>query len=301
MPPISAWLLTINPWIPSFVGLSLYGLAAFAFLLVPETRGFELGGPNIEHDGTMPSPETHPTPHDADVAVDVDTNMTSAPEAIDPERRSTLSFLTDDLRVIALILPFTTYALLASITKLLLQYCSTRYDLTFSKATLLVTVRNSVTVVLLFATLPYLTTAVTRAYKLSGEAKDLLLARVSQILLATGWILVAASPNIPTVALSLAIASSGVGAAFLVRSLLTSLLPTQHIARVYTFISIVDTVGMMIGGPLLAGLFSRGLALGNGWIGLPFYFVGGLSALFAILLFFVRLEEGKEGSEEQTP
>lgn len=294
MPPLSAWLMVRSPWIPSLLGTGLYALAAIAFLIVPETLNYQPGASCVESDTVSPTTEAHPEVQEP--------SATPPPGAEDhwlKKLKSSVSFLTDDLRVVALIMPFTAHILLASISKLLLQYVSTRYDLTFSKATLLVTVRNGVTVVLLFAALPYLTTAIMRRYQLSAQAKDLVLARASQILVAVGWVLVAASPNIPTVALSLAIASSGVGAVFLVRSLLSSLVPAHHIARVYTIISMVDTVGIMAGAPLLAGLFSRGLELGSGWIGLPFYFVGGLSALFAIMLFLIRLDEGKYFSEEE--
>lgn len=297
MPPLSAWLMAISPWIPSFLGLALYALATLALVLVPETLDFQLGVTVTASDAVFPFPETQPPEHDQTQTSALGT--TSAVYGWSTKLKSSLSFLTDDLRVLALIIPFTAHILLASVSKLLLQYCSTRYDLSFSKATLLVTVRNGVTVLLLFVALPYLTIAIMRTYRLSGQAKDLLLARISQTLLAFGWVFVAASPNIPTVAFSLAIASSGIGAVYMIRSLLTSLLPAQHIARVYTIISMVDTIGLMAGAPLLAGLFSRGLTLGNGWIGLPFYFIGGLSALFAMLLFFIRLEEEKDMSEEE--
>lgn len=297
MPPLAAWLMVISPWIPDFLGLGMYIMGLFAFLFVPETLGYQFGANAGESEVDSPSIETPSASRNtASTSVPRPTGST---DTWATKLKSSLSFLTNDLRVIALIVPFFAHILLASISKLLLQYVSTRYGLTLAKATLLVTVRNGVTAVLLFVALPFLTTAIMRTYGFSGRAKDLLLARISQMLVAIGWLLVAASPTIPTVAVGLAIASSGVGAAFLVRSLLTSLLPAHHIARAYTLISMVDTVGLMAGAPLLAGLFSRGLALGDGWIGLPFYFIGGLSALFAVLLFCVRIDDGKKQGEEE--
>lgn len=297
MPPLSAWLMEKSPWIPSFLGLILYALATIAFLLVPETLNFQHEKSELESELARPSFETQQASDN--MAASTTLEATRFKRSWQMKFKSSVSFLTDDLRVMVLIMPFIAHILLASISKLLLQYVSTRYGLTLSEATLLVTVRNGVTAALLFLLLPYLTKAVMRNYGLSAQAKDLLLARISQVLIAVGWLLVAASPTIPMVAVSLAVASSGVGAIFLVRSLLTSLLPAHHIARVYTIISMVDTVGMMVGAPLLAGLFSRGLSLGHGWIGLPFYFVGGLAALFAVLLFFIRLDKGKDLHEEE--
>ena len=106
--------------------------------------------------------------------------------------------------------------------------------------------------------------------------------------------LVGLSPNIPTVAISLSIASLGMGFALLLRSFLTSLVEAHHIARVYSIISIVDTLGFMFGSPLLAGLFKRGLALGGGWVGLPFYFTGLAGFVFMLLLSCIQLRKGED-------
>lgn len=286
-----------SPWIPSFLGLGFYALGTITFLFVPETLNFQHEIPDEQSGAASSFIETTEASHEA--AASCEPESTHSRHQWMRTLVSSLSFLTDDLRVVALMLPFLAHILLGSIGKLLLQYISTRYGLTLAEATLLVTVKTGVTVVLLVIVLPYLTSAIMQHYGLSGQSKDLLLARISQILIAVGWILVAASPSIPMAALSLAIASSGVGAIFMVRSLLTSIVPAQHIARVYTIISMVDTAGLMAGAPLLAGLFSRGLSLGDGWIGLPFYFIGSLAALLAVLLFFIRLDESKDVGEEE--
>ena len=188
--------------------------------------------------------------------------------------------------------------LLGANVHLVLQYLSKRYGLTLSKATLVMTIRNGVLVLLLFVVLPYVSTSIMRVFRLSAQRKDLYLARGSQVLMALGWTLVGLSPEIPFVAISLAIASLGQGAPLLLRSFLTSLVEAHHIARVFSIISIVDTLGMMFGSPLLAGLFKSGLALGGGWIGLVFFFLGFVLAFFALLMFVVGL---RKGEDEYTP
>jgi hypothetical protein len=52
---------------------------------------------------------------------------------------------------------------------------------------------------------------------------------------------------------------------------------------------------MMVGSPLLAGLFKRGLALGGVWIGLPFYFTALVGVMFLLLLLVIRLRKCEEG------
>lgn len=210
-----------------------------------------------------------------------------------------LAFLTHDWRVPALIITFVGHMLIAASTQLLLQYVSKRYELTFSDATFLLTVLNAVRMLLLFIILPYISSLAIRMYSLSGQQKDLYLSRLSQAFIFIGYVLIGLSPNIPTVAVSMAIASLGQGAFLLLRSFLTSLVPAHHIAQVYGMISVVDTLGAMLGSPLLAVLFKRGMMMGGGWIGLPFYFLGFVSAAFLALMLAIGLRKSDcESSDE---
>ncbi|KAK6396114.1 hypothetical protein LTR65_010224 [Meristemomyces frigidus] len=293
IPPISAWLMEINPWVPSLLGTSIMSTCIFVFALVPETLNYKhpFGSPSSSH---PPSPTTEtappPTPNTSGARNPISAHFTT--RWIGTVKDAT-AFLTLDWRVTALILPFVGHMLIGNATQLLLQYVSKRYEVTFSKATLILTIFNGVRVLLLFVILPYVSTAVMRVFHLSGQTKDLYLARASQVFVLVGWTLVGLAPNIVTMAFSMALASLGQGAYLLLRSFLTSLVPAHHIARVYSIISVVDTIGAMLGGALLAGLFKRGMTLGGGWIGLPFFFLGLMSAAFAVLMFVVRLGKGE--------
>ena len=165
--------------------------------------------------------------------------------------------------------------------------------MTFAKATVLAAGYNGARVLMLFAVLPWITSFLTAKCKLCDQTKDLYLARASQVLVALGWVCVAASPQVWTLCVSLLAVALGSGAASLLRSFLTSLLPSHHVARTYSLIGIVDTLGCMLGYPLLTELFQKGLARGTGWVGLPFHFIGALSALLAGILFMVRLRKGE--------
>ena len=293
MPPLAAWLMAYNPSIPTFGGTVLMILSAILVILIPETL-------NFQQEAQIPPPYSEVVAQDLGQSP-TDTLANSRPMAIVSTRswlaklKRSASSLTKDYRIPILILPFLVHQLIGMNNPLLLQYLGKRYGLTFSKATLLMTIRSGVIVLLMFVILPYLSTAAHKRLGLSVQRKDLYLARMSQAFVAIGWILVGLSPNIPLVAISLAIGSLGQGATFLIRSFLTSLLPSHHIARVYSVISVVDTLGAMIGSPLLAGLFKRGLALGGGWVGLCYYFIGFLSVLVLSLLCTVGLRKGEDG------
>jgi MFS family permease len=276
--------------IPALGGTLLIIISTLVYLMCPETIDFQKDSSSIS--------EVHLT----SLATDEATQTSTRNQTITGRTRHSLiklkqasAFLLDDWRVPALILPFILHMLVGTIGALLLQYLSKRYGLTFSDATLLMTIRSGVIVLLLFVILPYLSTMIMQKFQLSGPRKDLYLVRVSLVFIVVGWMLVGFSPNIPVVAISLAISALGQGFPLLLRSFLTSLVPAHHIARVYSIVSIVDTAGMMVGSPLLAGLFKRGLALGGVWIGLPFYFTALVGVMFLLLLLVIRLQKCEEG------
>lgn len=267
MPPLAAWLMTFNPWIAALGGTLVMAVATVLLACLPETLDF---------------------------ADDTDTQQTDSGGTARPSMarvKSSAAVMARDWRIPILILPFTVHMLLTGIggNLVTLQYLSKRYTLTLSRATLLLTIRNGVVVVLLFFVLPFVSTMLTRSYHLSSQRKDIYLTRVSQILLTVGWIAVGLSPNIPLVVISLAVVALGQGSYLLLRSSLTSLLPARHIARVYSFVSVIDTLGYMIDSPLLAALFKEGIALGGVWVGLPYFFIGIVFAIFTLLLFSVRV------------
>lgn len=83
---------------------------------------------------------------------------------------------------------------------------------------------------------------------------------------------------------------------------MTSLLPKQRIGSAYSVITIVETLGSMLGSPCLATLFKDEIRLGGGWIGLPFHFIGVVYGLATLLLLFVGLRKGEAdevGSEQE--
>ncbi|RMY76651.1 hypothetical protein D0862_13709 [Hortaea werneckii] len=288
--------------IPSLLGTGLLLLCFLTYGIVPETLNYYKPAerPSSSHPTSSstestqhakpPSPDTHFTHH---------STPTKPITRLFHSLHTATAFLTHDHRIPLLILPFIGHSLIAQTSQLLLQYTSKRYRLTFSQATLLTTILNAVKVLLLFVLLPYASTLAMRYFRLSAQRKDLYLARASQGFVFVGWTLVGLSPNLACVVISLVVAALGQSAYLLIRSFLTSLVPADQIARVYSIVSLVDTVGAMLGSPLLAGLFGRGLALGQGWVGLPFYFLGVVSAAFAVLLFVVGLKKGEESDGDR--
>jgi MFS family permease len=276
--PLAAWMMQSNPWIPSLAGTASMTIAVVLYIPVPETL-------NLSNLGSTPTsrPSTPPA----------NSRLLHQPVTTGASRESQLTrttcSLTNDWRVLVLVLPFISNMLIMTSSRLMLQYISKRYDVSFAEGALLLTIRNGVQTVFLAVILPWGTAATASFYGTPDANNNIDLARVLQLILALGLILLASSPGLSATTVALALIALGSGAILLIRSFVTTLVKPDEIGKLYSVISFVDTIGAMAGAPLLACLFEYGLDLGNSWSGLPFLFLGVLSLLFAILLFTIRL------------
>ncbi|KAK5175378.1 uncharacterized protein LTR77_000517 [Saxophila tyrrhenica] len=293
MPPLAAWLMRYNPWIPAIAGTCLQGLAVTLFSLTPETLNFGARASSIDAARSSTFESFPPPEPDAPLSFQSQSATTTADRCLKQFRTST-AFLLEDWRVPVLIAPFLGHDFLGVCASLVIQYLSARYDITFSDATLVAMIYSATVAVLLFFIIPFVSNTLVNRLHLSVMKKDLYLLRASQILLGAGWCMFSFAPNLASVALSLVLASLGQGAPLLLRSFITSLLPKDQIATAYSFISIVDTLGTMVGAPLLAGLLKRGFSLGGGLVGLPFLATGLVIGGFAVVLFAVRIKKGED-------
>jgi len=301
MPPLAAVLMGISPWIPTLGGTVLEFLAVVSFGLLPETLRYDHPSMPQRAKPTEPLPAPPPPyetlPAAAVLCDSLGPSYTQSLRRWTRKVSSALAFLTDDWRVPVLLIPFLSHTLVGAIGQLILQYVSKRCQIKLSEAIYLTTIRNIVIVVLLFSILPVISNFIMRKYSLSAQRKDLYLTRASLLILGIGWILVGLAPNIPLVGIALSISSLGYGSWFMLRSFIIGLIPNNRIAVVSSFLSLIDTLGFMAGSPLMAELFSRGLALGGLWIGLPFYSLGVCGVCFAVLTLVVGLRKGEEDKD----
>ncbi|KAI5202050.1 MFS general substrate transporter [Aureobasidium subglaciale] len=269
-PPIAAWIMARNPLIAVFLGVGCLLLAGPMCLLIPETLGYQ-----------------SPSNKSGEEIVDEEASQYTSKNKVQgfirrcygPLVESTNYFLQDK-RVILLIVTFVPIMLTITLVPLLLQYTSTRYGMTFSEATLLLTVRAGVTIVMFLGIQSWIYHLLAKA-GMSGQKRDLLLARGSACLMFIGWSAIGLAPNAVFFTISLMIATIGNGFPVFLRSFLTGLVAPNKVAELYTIIGVVDNLGLMLGGPLLAWLFERGMQLGGTFIGLPFMALG---LVYAVVL-----------------
>jgi hypothetical protein len=89
--------------------------------------------------------------------------------------------------------------------------------------------------------------------------------------------------------MGLGIFALGSGYNFFIRSLLASVVENDHIGMLYTMISIFETVGVLVAGPLLAVSFRIGMDWGGMWLGLPYIAAWCLFAVAATVVSSIGL------------
>jgi MFS family permease len=280
MPLLSAWLMEITPWVPAIAGTLLQISAVIGTLFLPESLDY------------------NQTPKELLATSQAETNdPSSSPKSHLARLRDETAFLTTTWRIPFLIASFLIHLTIIDSPPLQLQYLSTRYTLTFARATTLLTLRSTFNITLFFVLLPLIANHLTKALHLSTQRSDLLMSRFSLLAWTLGWIAFGLAPTLLSATIGMGITALGSGSFFLIRSILTPLVPGRQVARLYSLISVVDTLGAMLGAPLLAGLFNRGLRLGGYGVGLPWYFLGGICAVFGVVLCVVGSEKGEDGRE----
>jgi fluoride ion exporter CrcB/FEX len=93
----------------------------------------------------------------------------------------------------------------------------------------------------------------------------------------------------------LALYTLGGGFGTFARSLVSSLVEPKMVGTLYTTISIMDTLGSLLAGPLVSTAFSLGSNLGGMWQGIPFLFACGLCTIATALMLRVRLHKSDVG------
>lgn len=104
--------------------------------------------------------------------------------------------------------------------------------------------------------------------------KDKYIAQISGLFLASGSAVTFLAHSWPAMVAGQSLYSLGLAFPVPARSVVTSFVAQEHLAALYTGISVLAYAGMLIGGPLFASAFDWGMQLGEFWIGMPFLIAG---------------------------
>ncbi|KAF3406362.1 hypothetical protein DPV78_001296 [Talaromyces pinophilus] len=182
-----------------------------------------------------------------------------------------------------------------------LQYAHKRFGWSYPYASSILTIRPSITLVVLLVLIPLASKTIMGKFGLSSARTDLLLIRVSAALLTAGTLLLSVSEISSLAILSLIIFSLGNGFTTLGKSLLTTFGPPELAGTLLSAMNVSASLGAVIAGPIIAVMFDWGLEQGGIWVGSPLFFVTLLYALTLCSVCVLRLpykNEGGDGDEQ---
>lgn len=289
-------------WLPLVIGPCVIILGTGLTAFMPETMHLRKHV-NTPTDTVTPINSSGDSSHDNSVLATFTRHLRSAIAGL---KHSTN--LIRSAPLLLLLSTFLVHYLIQNVDDISLQYISKRFSWPLYRTGFVLSLRAAVNVLLLSLILPgisqllisppSLLTRTLRMHSHSGPEKDLLLARVSVILLIGGAAVLALSPTVSLTIMGLIVLTLGSGFNALCRSLITPLVDAEHMGRLYAIISVVDTIGAFAAQPVLAGLLTLGIKWGGGWLGLPYAGMGVLCLLTGVAVFCVRMPEAKNAGAD---
>lgn len=319
-PPVSSLLMDRNLWLPMNIGLVITASSFFIVLALPETMRVSKKSQNAPDVGVditkntqtpyadFPSSEYQPqpqtprfgkrntpnTPFDfSSWILHTRATVVSRSTVLLSSLLAASRFLFQDWRVPFLIVAASAHTIAETSAGNLLQYVPKRYDWTISQTNYLFSLRAAVSIVTLLFLLPKASKWLMERKQRTSFSKDVLLCRVSFAFVATGVLIDGLAPVISVLMLGLFVHTLGSGTVALLPSLMAGLVQPTEVARLFTVMSLVQTVSVLVASPVMASLYRRGLRMGGGWVGLPFLVGGALFAVATGAIWALRLDRSK--------
>ncbi|KAK0724379.1 general substrate transporter, partial [Lasiosphaeris hirsuta] len=273
--PFTAGILMekVSPWLPICLVFGFSPFVVFGMLLfIPETLPIKL---KTAPDVSLPFAETA---------------RKSLSEGL-TELKTSFALLKNINILLCMVTFFIQPAIFTAYSATLSQYVSNYFGWTLAQTSYLLSPPLGIlhlVIILLVPQVSKVLTTPTGRFRLSSFSKDLLLTRVSLGLQVLGALLEGFSQEIALFLVGLGISTLGSANGPLLRAISTSYVEPNQTSRLYSLMSMLETSGAILGGPVLAKLFSIGLARRGFWIGLPWFYVAGLLSFALAALAFVR-------------
>ncbi|PQE07205.1 major facilitator superfamily transporter protein [Rutstroemia sp. NJR-2017a BVV2] len=288
----SAMMAITGPWPVMPVAVACLVVGAMAFLFVPET---------IQH-------------KDEDGE---ETGLDSPHIGFKDHTLRTLSQLKESLSIgsspplfLLILTCLATTPFATGVLQFLVQFVSKRYSVPIKNTGYIQMTYGLLQIIQALIILPWISnlllkptiapTSTPTIIHIPNEPKrDLLLAKYSFYSILIGFLILGFAPSIAVFMLGLTILAIGSCYNSLVRSLMSLYVDEKYLSRLFSLVGMVEIIGSLFGAPMMAGLFTLGMRLGGGWIGLPYYGLAGLCGVCIGILWFVRLPERGESEEER--
>ncbi|KAK1979265.1 ATP synthase F0 [Colletotrichum cereale] len=285
--PLPAYLLSLDVWIPMWLGYGFIVSGCLIALAVPET--FRACPSTVVE-------AEHPLPTENGSTDSVE----ASPNAGLLSRRATISspksiggawcLISRSRSLLCLLLGLVTSNVVRYAKyDITLQYSTRRFQWTWETATYISTVGSLTNLVLLVLVLPTISSFLSTYIHLHPLARDLYLARISACLLALGNLLLGLATRPEPFTVALIVLSVGLVFNPLCRALLNTIVEPQSVATLNTAIAILDQLATLLCAPLLSGSLNQSFRIGGVWTGLIYIVMSALSAMAAVAVLLLNL------------
>lgn len=254
-------LIENNVWAALLIGPIGATVALLVGLLIPETYKHVPKTLQGDTDETAPLIHGEQAPGDEEALEEP-----SAP--IEPwyaHATKTIGLVFKDRKITIIALCFMATYFARSSLGLLLQYVHVSFDWSLSKASYFTSFRAFAQLIANCLVLPAIDYILLKKLHMPSKVKDLRMAKISMLIFSVAFFILAIAPNIWVVTMAIVLYTFGSGFVSFARSLISSLVSPDMVGTLYTAISVADSLGMMIAGPLVAGAYGKGLQLGEQW------------------------------------
>ncbi|KAI4592928.1 hypothetical protein KJ359_010180 [Pestalotiopsis sp. 9143b] len=272
--PLAGLVLLKSLWGLIFLASAFYVLATATTFLLPDTLHISKAA-DADFDNAEES-------NDATQSI-IQGSIHQVREGV----REIRSFISGHGLVVVFMFCYVFVAVSKIVQVMLLQYATKRYEWSWSKASILLTVRSVASLVVLVLILPALTQLLTTRFKVSVIRRDAWIARLTGLAGVIGALLIALAATSEILILGLITFAIHGGMTPVLRSLLSNMVEPRYLGTMNSLLGILEMIGLMVGAPALFASFRRGFEIGGDLIGLPFICAAAMIALSTCIVWLL--------------
>jgi Major Facilitator Superfamily len=202
-----------------------------------------------------------------------------------------LGIIWTDWRLIFIAALYPFRMLANALNDILQLYVSNRYGWSLADATFLFSLQAIAATIVLFSIMPWVSDCIEKKFNLSAIQKNVVLTRLNIFIISIAYFVEGAAPTIPLLVGGLILETFGSGTPSTLRALAGVLVEPKDNGRVFSVLTISETLSSMIAFPATTSLFNVGLEKGGGvWLGLPFFVTGGMATMAFVAMSLLRFE-----------
>lgn len=287
-PIMAAKLMEQSDWLPLVLALVIQQLGILIVFFFPETL----------HLRDLPEPQDG----------DADQNIELQPKGGHFTLKAQLhnfkiayTFIRSDWTLGLVVFTFLANRLGRQSLTLLVRYASKRYGWQIKDAAYLLSFRAATNLVAVAVFLPLLSWFLLKYLRMPVQWADVWIARGSIVLTTVSMLVMGFAAYPALLVFGLLIYNMGTGYQAAMRSVAIHVVGGQaspDVGKLMSTIAIVESIGVMVAGPLLSQMFQWGMDLGSTWLGLPFMGSFVVLAVMTVATFSISVKDRGVGYVE---